>query len=307
MKATPVLYKNLPAVELKNGRYAVTVLPGEGAKIVSFRTLPDGREYLWQNPSPVYSHTGLFDEFVDGECSAFDDMFPTIDPIVCDRGGRAGRVYRDHGEICRMPFSCSISENGVTLTAESAYLDYEYVKTVGQTENGDVRIGYRIENRSDSDFHVLWAGHCMLRAEDGGEVITPFPEGSPVDIMFDNTGEIGRAGERKAVTGEMLRSRLGTASPDSYKYYFPSTAPRGYLGYRYPDGRVFAFNYDPEKIPFVGIWMNDGFFHGHACVGLEPCNPGYDTIINAREMGQENVIPARGALEFEITISVGKE
>ncbi|MBR5767729.1 MAG: hypothetical protein IKX86_03525 [Clostridia bacterium] len=61
MKATPVLYKNLPAVELKNGRYAVTVLPGEGAKIVSFRTLPDGREYLWQNPSPVYSHTGLFD------------------------------------------------------------------------------------------------------------------------------------------------------------------------------------------------------------------------------------------------------
>ncbi|MBP5255765.1 MAG: hypothetical protein J6Z80_01795 [Clostridia bacterium] len=307
MKISPVFYKNVPAVELSTGKYSVTVLPGEGGKITSFRTLSDGREYLWQNPSPVYSHIGLSDSFVDGECSAFDDMFPTIDPIICDGGVRAGKLYPDHGEICRVPFSCEAGENGVTLTAESASLDYEYVKTLGATSGGDLKIGYRIKNRSDGDFDALWAGHCMLRAENGGRVIAPFPGGSPVDIMFDNTGEIGKAGERTAVRPEMLESRTKTPSPDSYKYYFAEKAQRGYLGYRYPDGRIFSFRYDPEKIPYVGVWMNDGFFHGHSCVGLEPCNPGYDTVINAREKGQKNIIPAGGIMEFEITISVEEE
>ena len=99
-------YKNVFALKLETEYYTALVLPNEGGKIASFFDKRKGKEYLLQNPSKRYLHVGLTDEFEKGECSGFDDMFPTIDPVTV-----GGKEYPDHGEVCRVPFSYEIVES----------------------------------------------------------------------------------------------------------------------------------------------------------------------------------------------------
>lgn len=304
MTVTPTIYKNVPAVTLENARYRLTLLPGEGAKLVSFQTVADGREFLWQNPAPQYGHIGLTDSYVDGECSSFDDMFPTIDPIVMDKGERTGVTYPDHGEACRLPFSCTILPKGIRLVAESSALQYRYEKTVTEAEDGSIVIDYAIHNLTADPFPSLWAGHCMVQVSDGGQVVTAHPTGSSIDLMFDNREEFGVSGDRLTVTPAMLTSRLSPATTNSYKYYFSAPTPKGFLGYRHADGVTFMMRFDPDALPYIGVWMNDGYFKDCYCVGLEPCNLGYDTVYNAEAKGQTFAIPPKGCLRFALTLSV---
>ncbi len=305
MKFSAVFYKNVPAVAIETEKYAVTVLPGEGGKIASFRTVSDGWEYLWQAPGERYLHVGRYDSYVDGECSAADDMFPTIDPTIADSGSRAGLEYPDHGEVCRMAFSCSVQDGTLKLEAVSPSLGYRYVKVFSESDDGKINILYKIENLSDDPFSALWALHCMVRTGAGGRVITPFEDRSPAVIMFDGASEFGTEEDVVAVSREMLTSREGNDGANSFKFYYKSESPEGFLGYEYPDGRRFLMNYKPGEIPYTGIWMNNGGFKNSYCVGLEPCIIAYDTVYNAADRGQSFIISGHSSVSFGITMSAG--
>ncbi len=303
MNITETMYKNVPAIRLENDRYSLTVLPGEGAKIVSFQT-KNGQEFLWQNPNPTYGHIGLSDSYVDGECSSFDDMFPTIDPITLSVGSRANVEYPDHGEVCRLAFSYEIMQNSVCMETHSERLQYTYRKTISENENGDLSVHYEIENHAPDAFRALWAGHCMIQVCDGGEILVPFADDATVEMMFDEAKAFGCRGEIRQLTSEMLRSSMSPEKRNSFKYYFQAPTSVGEIGYRYADGTIFWMRYDAAALPYVGMWVNNGFFHNSHCVGLEPCNLGYDTVENAAERGQHFSIAPHQNWAFDLTFSV---
>ena len=62
----------------------------------------DGYEFLAQAEGDEYEVFEYNVNYVDSECSGFDDMFPTINPYTPANRENKCKAYPDHGEIFRI-------------------------------------------------------------------------------------------------------------------------------------------------------------------------------------------------------------
>ena len=300
MMIKQVFYKDVPAFELTTSTVRAIVVPMQGGKMVSFRSVNGSKEYLLQNPSKRFLKMGMQDEFEKCECAGFDDMFPTINPVcVCCEDG-VTLSYPDHGEVCRLPFTPETGEVSLTLRTKSAALGYSYEKVFTEDEDGGLRITYRIQNNAPRDLDVLWAGHFLLNVERGSKLLLPFEDGEPTDVVADLGG---KAGKRIPLCAGLLLADW-PRFPECRKLYFPRKAPEGFIGYRGPAGDVLMMEFDNRQLPYVGLWINLGHLHGDYCVGLEPASVGYDTVKNAEAYGQKDVLAKSTCKEFFIKLSI---
>ena len=284
-----ITYKNRPAICVKGKRISAVFLPEDGGKLAS---LSDGeREYLAQADGTEYKRLLPDGEYVDAECSGFDDMFPTIDPCLVN-----GLFYPDHGEVCRYPMQMDIDENSVYFSFQSPTMPYVFSKTVSIDNKDRLCICYHIENTSNQELPFIWAGHIMLKGDQDGEVIVPYAKNAPIKQMFG-----------AKMQGDTDRSMLKPFSEtgSSYKFYYTQPVPEGLCGYRIKN-RILMLQYDAAFVPYLGIWMNNGEFKGMYNVALEPCTAPYDSPENAQKAGACSKIPARGCVEFEFKIELSE-
>lgn len=303
MKIKKTTYKNISALKLETKKYTILILPDEGAKLASFIYKENDREYLMQNPSPQYLKLGLSGEFEKSECSGFDDMFPTIDPVTIENSNREKLHYPDHGEICRLPFEYEICNESVILTCRSKITKAEYIKTIKEGKDGEIEIFYKIINPTSFDIDLLWAAHCLVRAEKGGQVITPFKDGDAVDIVYDSENNFAE-NYRCEYKKEYLFSDWVDHVPTAKKLYFSEKCPDGFVGYRYPTGEAFVMRFNKEALPYLGIWQDNGKINGTYSVGIEPCTAGYDTVINAKKHKHKCDLKSGERWEIFLSLSV---
>ncbi|MBQ7726183.1 MAG: hypothetical protein IJT66_03470, partial [Clostridia bacterium] len=157
-------YKDRPAVALESRELRAVFLPEDGAKLASLCF--GEKELLEQAKGIEYLRLHRNSEYVTCECSAFDDMFPTIDPCILN-----GHFYPDHGEVCRIPHTCLVTQNKVFFTCCSESVNADFSKSVWVEANA-LFIQYRIHNRNESPLPYLWAGHMMFAGSCGARVIS---------------------------------------------------------------------------------------------------------------------------------------
>ena len=302
MKIEKGFYKNVPAYILDTGVCRAVVLPEDGGKIASFIALATGRELLLVRETDEYARIRMEDSFELGECSGFDDMFPTIDPERVTPDGKE-YDYPDHGEICRVALSATVSDSSLTLTYTSENIPYSFTKTFTEGEGGEIKISYIIKNLSAYPLPALFAAHCLLRTEDGGRLIFPFGLGEPCDLISDTSGEYA-APVRIPLSEDFVVSREAEGNPHSKKIYFPNRCPIGRVEYEYPSGERFVMKFDSKTLCYLGIWYNYRGIRDDFCIGIEPASLGYDTVSAAKKMGQQSPIPSGESLEFYISIGV---
>lgn len=143
----------------------------------------------------------------------------------------------------------------------------------------------------------------VLASEPGGRLELPFREGSAAEISFDENGEYGSRGTRVQVTDEMLTSRSFSPDENAYKFYYLDKTSSGVIRYTV-GGHSFVMEYDETKLPYVGVWMNNGKFKGFPCVTPEPCSVAFDKVSEARKRGQESVILPGESFSFNLKISI---
>lgn len=289
-------FKDRPAVTVETGALTATFLPQDGAKLVSLKN-KNGKELLVTKPGDTYRILTYDGSYVDSECSGFDDMFPTVDP---DRVG-SNPLYPDHGECCRLSHSGSIKDRCVSFFARSRLFPVTYKKTV-RADGGSLLLEYSIENHGDEPFPFLWAGHIMLAGEAGMQVLTPFSEDTPIEIMF--------AEPETVQTAALPRDRLVEHRPGAgatYKFYYLAPLPEGWFGVRYADQSSLLFTVDPQKLPYLGIWLNNGTFQDGYSVTPEPCTVPFDAPNRAASRGHRSVIPAKGDFTFTIQVRFKEE
>ena len=297
MTVQKTYYKDVPAVLVQTQTLQAWILPEDGGKLASLKRKKDGKELLATKPDPAYGRLAFDGSYVDSECSGFDDMFPTVDPDL-PQGSPYPR-YPDHGECCRLPYEASLQSDGVTLSAASRLFPITYTKTVQACKDQSLRLRYRIENRADKPFPFLWAGHMMLAGEKGMQVFAPFSEDTPTELMFaDPMPE-----EPEALPRSCLREHqpgVGT----TYKFYYLEPMPIGDFGVRYPDGSALHIAVDPQKLPYLGVWLNNGTFQDGYSITLEPCSLPFDAPSVAAKRGLTGDIPPNSAFTFEIKIQL---
>lgn len=277
-------YKDRPAIKVSCDAFSAVFLPEDGAKLASFQT-SSGFEFLAQTEGASYKRLGLDTSYVKAECSAFDDMFPTVDLCVIN-----GMEYLDHGEVSRRAHRVEVQEDRVSFACNLERLNVEYRKTVF-AKKGALHIHYAIENKNSFNFPYIWLGHMMLRGETGAYVVSDFLPEDDKKIMFGDPGK-GPA----YVLGEY-------GSNKEYKYYFTEAKTPLRCGAVYPkSGKKLHVSFNNETVKYLGIWMNPGDLNGMYNLALEPATALYDDPIRAAGAGKDSGIPAGETVCFAMKI-----
>ncbi len=287
-------YKDRKAIAIETARLTLLILPQDGAKLVSLKRKADEKELLVTKSGDTYRVLTYNGSYVESECSGFDDMFPTVDPETVN-----GLSYPDHGECCRLPYDARIEEARLHLVADSKLFPITYEKTIYVEGEDTVCLKYRIHNRANSPFPFLWAGHIMLAGEDGMRLRTPFPKGTPTEMMFIDPHTVKAD---NLPYDRLIKHEAGKGV--AYKFYYLSPMPKGEFSLSYPDGQKLLFRYDSKKLPYLGLWFNNGAFQGGYSITPEPCTAPFDATKRGAERGYKTEIPANETFSFEIKIQL---
>lgn len=297
-------YKDVFGIAVETEFLRAIFLPYNGAKLASLTDKTTGCELLAAAAGDHYKVFSAEEDYVDSECSAFDDMFPTIDLYIPANGPNTGVSYMDHGEVCRSRFDYQCDNDRLFMVFKSNRLPYRYIKTVSGTEDGSLAINYKIENLSGSPFPYIWAAHCMLAAVENGRMAVPYIDGAQAEIMFDENSAFGKKGDIISVIAPMLTSEPFSADGNTFKYYFTEPVPFGLVKYANPEtGRSFVIRYNKNKIPYLGVWMNNGRFKSMHNAAPEICSAPFDSPEKAAQKGYGSSIAPYDSVEFDIFIN----
>lgn len=308
-------YKDIDAVALESSMLRAVFLPGHGAKLASLVDMKNAREFLVQAAGENYKKLEYGGKYIDAECSGFDDMFPNIDEYKYPDFPWQDTVMPDHGEVCGLPWHYEILESATCLHCwvNSVRFAYRLDKWIRFAEDNQLAITYEALNLSPYDFDFIWAGHLMLNAQEGAELLLPYPDGSQATCVFCSDHSLARAGDKLqwpqtgiADGGLAKLNVTGQFHPDgrTYKYYFDDAVPAGWCSYRYPDGAELTLSFDPKTVPYLGIWINEGSFKGYHNIAFEPCTGTFDDPGQSREHGQFSVLPANSKYAFRMKIGI---
>lgn len=294
-------YKDRPMMVIKNEILAAGFLYEDGGKLVSLKDVRDGQEFLAQVDGEEYSVLEYDGDYVSAECSGFDDMFPTIDPYTPPDGPFEGKTYPDHGEVCRVPMEIALQRNAFTLSYRSDEFNYTYQKEISLLNDGSLEIAYHIRNTGTEPFAALWAGHCMCQGVDGARVFTSYGARTPRVLMFGPEDEDPNALPTDRLTGYVPGEGY------TYKFYYLEKMPEGRFGIRYPDGKMLSMQVDAQRVPYLGVWFNNGAFKDMYNIALEPCTAPYDAPDRAEEHGYGAEILPGKVLTFALKISIRRD
>lgn len=314
VKVYKSLYKDQTAVTLESSFLKVQFLPELGGKMSSFFDKKSSREFLVQREGKEYKTLTYDGNYIESECSGFDDMFPTIDKVYYSDYPWKGIEIPDHGEVCGLKWDYEICENCLYMLIYGVRFPYKLEKWIRFYSDHTLNIKYKATNLSNFDMDFIWAAHPMINVEEGGEILIPYRGRQYATCMFSSDEKLGRYGD--------LISWPGTVRTDgsiqelnlinslnenriSYKYYFKDKVPDGWCALRYKsDGTRLKLSYPEDKVPYLGIWVNEGIFKGYNNIAFEPCTGSFDRPDIAKEHRQNSVLSAKGEYCWYLNFNV---
>jgi hypothetical protein len=296
-------YKDIPAIEVNTGSFTALFLPEHGGKLTSLKDYKTGREILAQRPGKTYRKLDYAGKYTDAECSAFDDMFPTIDRYFYNLPPWEGIEVADHGEVCGLKWQYDVNKTSFHMWVYSPRFGYKFEKWIS-SKKGELSIDYRVTNNTDFQFECLYGAHCMIAAEKGARIETEFGEGCHGTLIFDSQGKPGHYGNpfiwNPACVFTPAKSEKSTR-----KIFFNEPAKEGWCRYIYTDGSNITMRYSADKLPYLGVWFNWGAVKGLYNIAFEPCSGSYDRPDLARMHNQCHVLEAYGVFEWSISFCNG--
>jgi len=289
-------YKGWHALSVESERVKAVLVPGIGAKMVSLVYKPTGNEWLLDTQDSMLRRPEYGANFVDFNIGGFDDMCPTILPCEYPVDGQyKGALLPDHGETWSIPWDWTIEDERITLAVKGKALPYELAKTLWFTAPEVLRSAYRIRNLGAERMAFLWAAHPLFVVTEDTEIRLPDEIKQVVGVIGGKRlGEAGTVYDWPVakVQGEdtMRLDRIGPASNrDSRKLYSGDVVPSGWSGlYRRASGEYLVYRVPKEKVPYLGIWIEEGEYTGRSTCALEPSTGFYDSLewaINNEKVG----------------------
>lgn len=311
---TPSQYKDQSAVTLESEQVRAQFLPGTGAKLASLFFKPRQVELLVQRPNPAYRVQPFDGDYVAGECSGLDDMFPTIDACYYDRYPWQGVKMADHGETWALPYDLEIEAGHLHFSTYGVRFPYRLEKWVSLPHPGILRIDYRLTNLSPFDFDFLWAGHTMINLEDGVELL--LPEGVRQVVRTFNLGaETCQYGDevdfpvgqmRDGAVRDFRRLRPKSAAVAD-KYYIKGHMPEGWAGLKfYHSDFSIALSFPLATVPYLGILPNEGGWQDLYNIFIEPCTTSFDRPDAGRYRGELSTVKGKSTYEWYLNLTLAE-
>lgn len=296
---------NEAALFLENDTLKLAVLPGIGAKIASLQYKPQGFEVFFQPTKGRYDMPAYGDEFAAYDTSGADEMFPTID--VCNDIANPTTQWPDHGELWALPWQCMFDSKGLYSCVQGVMHNYIFERHIS-LNNNEVNISYRISNKDKRMLYGLWAFHGLVAVDEHTEILLPgvsqlqnvHPSASlgPVDALHTYPNSLDVAGKPIA-----LDKIAPVSAANSEKYYVKGPLPKGRCSLLLNKKQLeYELLFNTRKLPYLGVWINEGGFKNEYNVALEPCNGYYDTAEMAAKNGSMAPLKPGQSITFNLNI-----
>jgi hypothetical protein len=307
-------YKDQSAVTIETGQLLAQFLPGIGSKLASLVYRPRNFELLVQRPDPTYRLQPFDGNYVAGECSGMDDMFPTIDPCYYDRFPWEGVKMADHGEVWSLKWEHAIDDDRLYFATYGVRFPYKLEKWVSFAAENILRLDYRLTNLSEFNFDFLWAAHMMINLEEGVELVLP-PDVKTIAHTFSMDAPFGQYGDEYDWPVAMLpdgsqydlRKLRPKSTKQAYKYYLKGRIPEGWCGLRYPRSNFsMALSFPTSRVPHLGVLPNESGWQDLYNIFLEPCTATFDRPDVARYRKEGSTISAHSVLNWHLNITLAE-
>ncbi|WP_428898194.1 Galactose mutarotase [Parelusimicrobium proximum] len=305
------LYKNIPSVKIENENIRLVFLPGYGCKMASFINKKTNREILFQSSKDSLDIPPYAAPFNKYDSSGYDEVFPSIDRCPYPSGKYEGVIIPDHGEIWAMEWTVEHHTNTeLTASVKSNHFPYIFRRHIS-LKDSEVHITYTVENTDkEEEFKFLWALHALLACDENTVLLTPenLNEIMTVEHSTENLGPWGTTHPyplTKSVLGkeiDMSKTEPVTAN-NCEKFYFTSKNTEGWCGVEHTlTGEQIIYEYDYDKIPYLGVWKTQGGYRGDYNIAVEPCTGVYDDLYVANKIRKYTSVRAGESYSWNFRI-----
>lgn len=309
----PSQYKDQRALSVESGKIVAQFLPAVGSKMCSLVYKPLNLELLVQRSNPRYLLAPYDGDYVgQGECSGFDEMFPSIDKCFYEGYPWRGTPIPDHGEVWSIEWDYVAENDRLHFATFGVRFPYKLEKWVTFQGDNVLHTDYRVTNLSDFDLDFMWAAHPMFYLEEGAELRLPTGVQRVVTTL-SFTGNLGRYGDEfdwpiaLLPDGQMrdLRRIRPKTARDAEKYFVKGKLPEGWCALFYPRSDLtLTLSFPVETVPYLAILPNAGGWQDLYNIFLEPATAAFDRLDVARLRGECSTVTARSAYEWYLDIAL---
>lgn len=312
-----ISWHGLDAWGLASTDLSVLMVPALGAKIVSLVERSSGTEWLiGPGPRPVRP-VAYGAAFTEQDMAGWDEMFPTI--VAClypGPGMHQGANLPDHGEAWALPWQVmQAGEGSLSLSMQGRALPYRLVRTADCPEPATLRLRYTLHNLGPDPMPYLWAAHPQFTCGPDSQLIFP-PEVREVINTLPESWGWGPPetpfGWPAALAPDGTLMHIDEVGPPSLKrgrkfFVLPQVRPSWAAVLRRGSGQWARFEWDPEEIPYLGLWVDEGAFNYDSVAAPQPTTAWYDDLALAYRNGRAAVLPAGETRTWALVVRLGRD
>ncbi|NQX63341.1 hypothetical protein [Paenibacillus qinlingensis] len=290
-------YKGFLSITIENEQIRLEIVPSLGGKLVSILYKPSGKEWLMDSGARPLSQPVYGSSFGEWDMSGWDECFPTINACQLEKNIH----LPDHGEIWSIPWTYRVEENEVVCSVESPLHPYRFTRSLSFHSATKVRMNYRVDNTSDQPMPFLWVPHPQFTVTEPTRILLPE---SMTKMLCVFEGHKLKNGE--AYAWDDVSQISPAVTGDGRKFYYEGQVPVSWSGlYSQESENFLIISVPKEKVPYLGVWVDEGMFNDRVTCALEPSIGYYDSLDRAVSNGSAQVVPADASFEWYLDLSIG--
>ena len=303
------------ALKLENATLQVVVVPEMGAKITSLLDKRNQVEWLAGPGDRPFKPAPYGAVFTDQDMSGWDEMFPTINACQYPTSSPDQTIpLPDHGEVWAIPWQrIPTEEPALNFVVEGRALSYVLSRKIEFIAESVLRFSYQAVNQSERPLSALWAAHPQFLSGSAAKVILPPHIAEVCNVLPESFGwapleEHLAWPEATRLDGETVRlDAVGTSDLNqARKYYIPPETKASWVAIiRQPSQDWISLSWDVEEVPYLGVWVDEGFISSESVVAPEPATGFYDSLALAVEKGRHMVIPPGKTVSWSLLVRFG--
>ena len=296
---------------LQSDALAIEVLPDEGGRVSSLKSLHSGMEFLTQSHRcGSYSQPGFHVAFQDGPCAGIEECLPTVGQCGPETDGG---LVPDHGDFWQLRWNVtSASSTTLHMFSTGFSRTLRFSKELSLKDD-TLCIVYRTENIGSTVQSFLYACHPLLAVSAGDLIVLP-REVRELRLDYSRGNRVGSAGTTIAWPESESGIRLDiVGSPDSgtAEMFYTARLSQGCCGiYRRATGETLDIWFDPQRLPYLGLWLcyggwpDGGSGPRQYAVAFEPTTSGHNTLSAAERSGSAITLDAGAMFDWEIRFKI---
>lgn len=244
------------------GGIAVQIDVADGARITSLTS--GGRE--WLAPSGPRS-PGVF---VQPGSGGWDEVVPTVAACVLSDGSAfTGTVLADHGDAWQSVWALDSSDDThVQTSVRLASLPITLTRRVAATATG-IRLSWAASTDGPEPVPLAWCAHPLFAADAGTRIVLPGPAPALIEEY-----------PRDRVRRDWPHA-VGAAAIKAF-----AAEPQSSASVVHRNGDNLTLTWDPELLPYLGLYWDGGEFTDTPVVAIEPSTAFGDSAALAMDEGR---------------------